>query len=486
MGRRPSSRWLHAGLLSVFTQACSATTLYSTYSFNPLEHLGGVAPYFESQDPPTSPSPPQGCTPVRAAYLSRHAAIYANDFDYGSFIEPFVAKLSNHTQIDWSKIPTLNFLTDWTVPFTQAEQELLTRVGKAEATQLGVSLSFRYPNLRLPSHIWTSSAERTYKSAQSLVRGLETSDNDIRVISIPESKKAGANSLTPYKSCPAYSPSAGNDQEFMYLEKFTAPITARLNALAPEFNFTATDVNGMMELCGYESVIRGSSPFCDLGLFSPDDWLGWEYTADIQYHYNVGYGNQVSGVVGLPWLNATASLLLGDAGPEEMYVSFTHRELPPMVIVAMGLFNNSAFGDNGAAINETMPLDRINHRRAWKSSHLLPFLGNIAVERLNCAGTYGYDDGDYYRVLVNSAPQPFPDCADGPGTSCSRSGFEKYLQNRIDMFQGFSEKCGVNEQDRTDLLSIYTDLNFGNGSVVGKRDAHSYDHGFSSEHVVVG
>ncbi|KAI3329594.1 histidine acid phosphatase [Ustulina deusta] len=461
-------------LLFVLAQTCSATLLYSTYRFNPLEHLGGVAPYFEPQDPPASPLTPQGCTPVRAAYLNRHAAIYVNDFDYEEYIEPFISKLGSHTGgVDWSKIPTLNFLSGWTAPITEAEQELLTRVGRVEAAQLGATLSFRYPNLQLPTHVWTSSAERTYKSAQSLVRGLETDDNEIRVISIYESKKAGANSLTPYKSCPAYSSSAGSDQSSVYLAKFTAPVTARLNALVPEFNFTSKDVYGMMELCGYESVIRGSSPFCDLDLFSPDDWLGWEYTADIQYHYNVGYGNQVSGFVGLPWLNATASLLLSDNSSEDIYVSFTHRELPPMVVVAMGLFNNSAFGGSGSAINDTMPLDGINHRRAWKSSHVLPFLGNLAMERLNCNGTYGYDDGEYYRVLVNSAPQPLPGCADGPGTSCSRNGFERYIQDRVDTFHGFSEKCGVDNDNSTDVLSIYTDLDLGNGTLVGKRNAHS-------------
>ncbi|KAI1739896.1 histidine acid phosphatase [Xylaria scruposa] len=466
-------QWLQAGLLIISVQSCSATSLYSDYSFNPLEHLGGVAPYFESQDPPASPSPPQGCTPVRAAYLNRHAAIYANDFDYEEYLEPFISKLKNHTKIDWSKIPTLNFLSGWTAPITEAEQELLTRVGRVEAAQLGATLSFRYPNLKIPAHVWTSSAERTYKSAESLVRGLETDDNGIRVISIYESKKAGANSLTPYSSCPAYSSSAGSDQSGVFIKKFTAPIAARLNSLAPEFNFTSNDIYGMMELCGYESVIRGSSPFCSLDLFSPDDWLGWEYAADIMYHYNVGYGNQVTGFVGLPWLNATANLLLGEHSDEDIYVSFTHRELPPMVTVAMGLFNNSAFGGSESAINDTMPLDRINYQRQWKSSYVLPFLGNLAIEKLSCNGTYGYDDGEYYRVLVNSAPQPLPDCADGPGTSCSRSGFEKYVQDRVDLFQGYSEKCAVDYDNSTDVLSIYTNLDSGNGTFVGKRGTHS-------------
>ncbi|KAH9899070.1 histidine acid phosphatase [Xylariomycetidae sp. FL2044] len=464
-------RSLRATLLPlVLSHVTSATSLYSTYSFNPLEHLGGVAPYFEPNDPPASPAAPQGCTPERAAYLVRHAAIYANDFDYEEYIEPFLSKLENNTSIDWSKIPSLNFLSGWDAPISDAELELLTRVGRVEAAQLGATISFRYPNLRLPAHVWTSSAERTFKSAQSLVRGLELDDNGINVITIYESEEAGADSLTPYKSCPAYSSSEGSDQSASFTELFTKPIEDRLNAAAPGFNFTSDDVYGMMELCGYESVIRGSSPFCDLDLFSPDDWLAWEYAADIQYHYNSGYGNQISGPVGLPWFNATANLLMGDeAGDEDIYVSFTHRELPPMVLVAMGLFNNSAFGGSEAAINETMPLDRINYRRAWRSSHVLPFLSNILLERLNCSGSYGFEDGEYYRVLVNSAPQPLPDCADGPGTSCSRAGFETYVNDRVDMFSGFSDKCGVDYDNSTDVLSIYTSDAAGNGTAVGKR-----------------
>jgi len=472
----------HSIVLLLPLHTSAVTALYSSYAFNPLRHLGGVAPYFEPQDPPTDPKPPQGCTAVRAAYLVRHAAIYANDFDYEEYLDPFMEKVQNRSGIDWSKIPPLSFLADWTPPVSEPEQELLTRVGKLEATELGVSLSFRYPNLRLPWRVWASSAERTFKSAQALVRGLEMDENTINVVSIYESDEGGADTLTPYGSCPAYSSSSGSEQSAVYKDKFSRPIVARLNALAPDFNFTADDVYGMMELCGYESVIRGSSPFCELGLFSPDDWLGWEYTADIQYHYNVGYGSGVAGAFGLPWLNATANLLMlpeGDQDVQDLYISFTHRELPPAVVVAMGLFNNSYPSGSEAGINDTMPLDRVNHRRAWKSSHILPFLGNIAVERLNCTGSPGYGDGDYYRIAVNNAPQALPDCADGPGTTCSRRGFEAYLRDRADKFAGFSERCGADYKNTTDVLTIYSDPKFGNGTTVGKRSLWEEERGSS-------
>lgn len=461
--------------------AVSASALYSTYDFNPLHHLTGIAPYFEPQDPPASPDAPQGCTAERAAYLVRHAAIYANDFDYEEYIEGFVDKLAN-TTVDWTTVPALSFLAAWQPPVSDAEVSLLTRVGRLEATQLGVDLNFRYPNFSAPRQVWTSSASRTLQSAKALARGLEKDDSSsIDVRSIYESKEAGADSLTPYKACPAYSSSAGSDEADEFTDKYTKPIVARLKQAAPGFNFTAKDIFGMQQLCGYETVIRGKSPFCTLDLFTPDDWLAWEYAEDVRYHYNVGYGSNVAGYNGLPWLKATGELLMSNAknnsssnsssnssnrsnsnssssDVDDLLVSFTHREMPPMVIVAMGLFNNSEF--SGAInVNDTMPTDRINYRRAWKSSNILPFLGNIAVERLQCRGSHGYDDGEFYRVLVNSAPQPLPSCADGPGTSCSRDAFGEYLQQRADMFTGFTEHCNATYKNSTDTMSLYSAKN---------------------------
>lgn len=54
-----------------------SSSLYDTYNFNPLTHLSGIAPYFEPNDPPRNPNPPDGCTVTKAAYLVRHAAINA-------------------------------------------------------------------------------------------------------------------------------------------------------------------------------------------------------------------------------------------------------------------------------------------------------------------------------------------------------------------------------------------------------------------------
>jgi len=392
---------------------------------------------------------------TRAAYLVRHAAIYANDFDYEEYIEPFVHKLHN-SSIDWSRTRDLAFLATWQSPIEEEDEEQLTQVGELEAQKLGIQILQRYRGFRPPQKVWASTAERTTKSAQSFINGLVRYTQNTTLETVYEGEESGADSLTPYESCPAYSGSRGSEQSSAFQKLYTRPIIERLKAQAPEFNFTKNDIVGMQELCGYETVIRGSSPFCALNVFSPNDWLGFEYANDIMYHYNTGYGSNVSGVVGLPWVNATSQLLLANdsAQSQDLYISFTHRELPPTVLVALGLFNNSDF--SGAdKVNDTMPTDAINHRRAWKSSHVLPFLTNVAVEKMQC-DSYGFNAGEYYRVLVNQSPQNLPGCSDGPGESCSRNGFQEYVASRQQMFGGFGAKCGVEYGNSTDVLSIYT------------------------------
>ncbi|UNI20617.1 Acid phosphatase [Purpureocillium takamizusanense] len=459
------------------------TPLYSSYSFNALEHLAGNSPYFEPVDTPgRQPDPPRGCSVTRAAYLVRHAAINANDFDYEQYLGPFLRKLGNSSssgdsRAGWAAAsPSLAFLASWEPP-SFSEQEKLTRTGKVEAAQLGLSLSYRYPGLRLPRRVWTSTAERTVESAKGLARGLEVDDGSIGVVEVYEGKESGADSLTPYKSCKGYASDAGSDKQRAYVEAYTKPIVDRLNqdvarASGPaklDFNFTTEDVVAMQALCGYETVIRGSSPFCSTDLFDPDEWLQYEYGQDIQYHYNVGYGSRVAGAIGFPWLNATLGLLSSDADvQQDMYVSFTHRELPPAVLVAMGLFNNSRF--SGADdVNATMPLDQVNHGRAWVSSRILPFLANIAIERMNCSSPSSSSPSSsssarndsssttFYRVLVNRAPQVLPGCLDGPGQSCSADGLRDFVRQREALFGGFSDICGNTYKNSTDLVTFYTD-----------------------------
>lgn len=181
----------------------------SSSSFDPLRHLTGIAPYFE--DPQGDPKPPQGCNVTRASYLIRHAAIYANDFDYEEYIEPFTDKLKN-TTANWRSAGPLEFLARWQSPITDEELEDLTSIGRLESYKLGVDVRLRYPSFKDPKSVWTSTAERTELSTSSFIDGLVADSNGTKLVPVREDAARGADSLTPYKGCPKYSSSYGSDQ----------------------------------------------------------------------------------------------------------------------------------------------------------------------------------------------------------------------------------------------------------------------------------
>lgn len=140
----------------------------------------------------------------------------------------------------------------------------------------------------------------------------------------------------------------------------------------------------------------------------------------------------------------SASLGLDD---QRFFLSFTHREVPPFIATALGLFNSS----NDAA--EEFPTDRINWSRSWKMAELIPFLGHIGIETLTCNAISDKkeDEKEYIRIIANSAPRPIPRCSDGPGASCGFDEFVEIVKVGMEQYGDFNGVCGNEEEDWNEL-----------------------------------
>ncbi|KAI0766113.1 phosphoglycerate mutase-like protein [Trametes elegans] len=437
------------------------------YRFDVLEHLAGIAPYFDSPGVQLDPSP--------------------RTFDYETYLSPFLSKLANYSnKAAFTQSPDLAFLANYTSPITNETEQLekMTPSGGEAAAAFAGVIKRTYPKLLNSTtsqsdafRIWAASASRDVDTANAFIRGL---GNNASLVVVNEGDDDSANSLTPHKSCPAFDASMGSVQAGEWQQKYTAPLITRFNAVAPGFTFTLTDIVGMQQLCGYDTVIRNRTDFCNA--FTADEWLSFEYANDLTYFYSIGYGNPIAPQLGLPWVrNAVDILSANDTAifNQSLYVSFTHREEPPLVLTALGLFNNSAYYP-GLDVNSTMPTDRINHGRAWRTSEILPFLGHVGIERLQCANATldsslsqanssapssgsaqgaedVWDNGAFVRVLVNGAPIPVPDCQDGPGKTCALGRFADYIARRVEQYGDFIGACGINDTvtNRTDLISLY-------------------------------
>jgi hypothetical protein len=211
----------------------------------------------------------------------------------------------------------------------------------------------------------------------------------------------------------------------------------------------------LQSICGYESAINGEkSPLCDV--FSDAEWLSYEYAWDLRYSHMVGPLNPLSPYLGYPWLQAQSELFQqidhesedaihvrgADGWPpsQRFFLSFTHREVPPFIATALGIFNSSS-----AAVEE-FPTDRINWVRAWRMSDLIPFLGHVGMEKMTCDGRPGRE-GEYIRVIANTAPRPITWCQSGPGASCPFDEWVDIILNGSNRYKDFEKVCKTKDSN---------------------------------------
>ncbi|KAK4947677.1 hypothetical protein LTR10_013623 [Elasticomyces elasticus] len=415
------------------------------YEFDPLLHLPGISPYFDAVGFGLEHTAPPGCTVTAASYLIRHGAIYSNDDEYEKYIKPFLWKLEQHRD-GWSG--PLEFMSQWVSPILEDRLEELTPSGAQDAQKVGAHLSKRYPKLvDTVRKVLTDKKSRTYDTAKALVKGFPHPE-DIEVLRLKHNHNGSLDSLVPHKTCAAFTKDPGTDEMAKFVHHYARHVADRLAPYTP-FELSDTDVVGLQGICGYESAINGKrSPLCEV--FTDAEWMSYEYAWDLKYAHMVGPLNHLSPYLGFPWLKAQSELFQQiDATPDDMtassagpgwpsgqrfFLSFTHREVPPFVATAIGIFNSSS-----SAVEE-FPTDRINWVRSWKMSDLIPFLGHVGMEQMTCEDRPGRE-GKYIRFIANTAPRPIPTCQDGPGASCPLEDWVNIVAQGAEKYKGWDEVC---------------------------------------------
>ncbi|KAF1361465.1 histidine acid phosphatase-like protein [Lizonia empirigonia] len=380
------------------------------YTFDPLLHLPGISPYFDAVGFGLEHTAPSGCNVTAASYIVRHGAIYANDDEYDEFIKPFLWKLEKHRDGEWL--------------------EELTPSGAVDAARVGEHLLGRYPDL-IPQ-------------TQQLHHRVPQNDT-IDIVRITTNVNGSMESLIPHKSCENFSKSPGTKEQDKFIELYGQSVAKRLEPFIP-FKLTPFDVDGLQQLCGYESAINGKrSEIC--AVFTDAEWMAYEYSWDLKYAYTVGPMNPLSPYLGFPWLQTQSEIFQnieehnhpGDAWPadQRFFLSFTHHEVPPFVATALGLLNSSS------EAAEEFPTDHINWTRAWRMADLILFLGHVGMKMMTCdrGAVSGDGPGEFIRFIANTAPRPIPDCQDGPGASCRFEDFQKLIGKGVEKHKDFHKVC---------------------------------------------
>jgi hypothetical protein len=172
------------------------------YRFDPLLHLPGTSPYFDAIGFGLEHTAPLGCKVTAASYMIRHGAIYANDDEYQEYIKPFLFKLEQ--QRDGWQGP-LAFMSQWESPILEDHLEDLTPSGARDAFKVGGHLVKRYPDLApTVRKIIADKKPRTFDTAIALSKAFPNHE-DIEVVQFLHNTNGSLDTLTPHKSCAAFS-----------------------------------------------------------------------------------------------------------------------------------------------------------------------------------------------------------------------------------------------------------------------------------------
>ena len=116
-----------------------------------------------------------------------------------------------------------------------------------------------------------------------------------------------------------------------------------------------------------------------------------------------------------------------------LHPSFTHRESPAFVAVFLNLYNST---DLEHPASEIPPLDHRLEPRAWRTSHLISFLGHVALER------FKNKHGDsFVRAVVNGKMERMGGCDDGVEGACKWSTFKTWVEDRALEYADWESVC---------------------------------------------
>ncbi|KAJ4466269.1 phosphoglycerate mutase-like protein [Lentinula aciculospora] len=460
-------------------------------AFDPLKHSGNASPYFDAPTlPGLGPETPAGCVVDQAAYFVRHGSRYPEPGSFTGWEELFW-KIQNASFI--ARGP-LVFFPSWVPPVNNIDHEplFLSSTGAQEAFNLGVELRKRYAFTAGGENFtaWSAGEQRVVDTTTYFLRGYLSDGNYLsdpslnrgHLIILPDSLTADqalnatngtfADSLTPSASCPPYAVFSNNGSiaASTFRATYQNRTAARINTfLQGNLTFDATDVGVMQDLCGFGFEIGGDKRFCDI--FTDEEWLDYEYAADLNYYYGSGPGNPFSAVTGYPWIKAIVDLF--EAGPNHsvtngtltpppLIMGFSHDNNLPPLISALGLWNDTVLS---LTQRDRHPL------RQFRSGHLVAFRGYLALERLSCTpqpistdngvfhqigvlggsiissnGTFATTSvpQSYVRVRADNAPIPLPSCSSGPGQTCSLAQFVEMVNGPLANAAGdFIAVCGL-------------------------------------------
>lgn len=468
-----SAYLLFPTLCTIRSRLCSTSTpllgflkcdVPSLTSWNLFYHLGGNGPWIPKTNTVgySDALLPKECRVDQVHMLSRHGERYPTR-NAGARHLDLLGRLQNP---DVALSGSLSFLDSWayfTDPSDPAFENLTASgpyAGTLQAHKTGKLLRQRYDHL-IPKNrrtkFWSCGSERDIETALHFADGFFgpkwTSQHSAELEIIPETEDRAGNTLTPGDTCYKYVRDTVNGHDAGYTmlgewqSRFTKPIAERLEKEASGMTFSMYDIYSMMEMCGFEILARGASPWCEV--FPHQEWLDFEYARDILHFYRAGPGNMYAGAMGWLWLNATRGLMLNESS-EDAYFSFVHDgDIVPVLATLQVL--------DEPLMQQELPTDHVKTNRHWRTSDVVPMGGRLVLERIACETTKTNKavKDHFVRLFINDGLVKLPGIPSVRDVqhAVRLEDFQDFIGSREEVFGDFRSVCSLSE-DAPDRITF--------------------------------
>ncbi|KZT65932.1 phosphoglycerate mutase-like protein [Daedalea quercina L-15889] len=432
--------------------------------FQVIRSWGNLSPWFsvgsgEFGLPSADPQIPSGCELEQVHLLHRHGARYPTEGSAPSTFAETVQAAA--TGSGFSAIGPLAFLNTWTY---KLGAEILTPEGRQQPFDLGIAFRVKYGQLLngftdLPV-FRTTSQNRMVESAIHFAAGFfgvpdyQTSYHQEIIIE----NSGSNNTLAPWSACPNANDDVAGDlggyASGNWTQIYLNATVPRLQQYITGLNLTVNDVYAMQQLCAYETVALGYSQFC--GLFTEEEWRGFDYAIDLSFWYGNGPGNPAAAAQGIGYVqelvarltrtpltifNTSTNATLDGSNitfplNQPIYVDATHDNAMSYIITALNFTTLAA--------NGPLPVDHIPAYQTYHVHDIAPFTSNLVAQVMSCSGSASPTEetnsaatgpAPYIRFLLNDGVVPLTGISHcetpDPNGLCLLENFIQGMQERI-------------------------------------------------------
>ncbi|KAF2206081.1 3-phytase A precursor [Delitschia confertaspora ATCC 74209] len=381
----------------------------NAHNQNIFQRLANLSPYFPSprgfgvEEYPVPPGSHVQWVNMVSRHGSRYPEMNGRERKLGQKLTEAKGKFKAHG--------ALAFLNDWRF---MLGAEILVPIGKQELFNSGTLHYYQYghlyPNNGSKIIARTTTQKRMRESAEYFLAGffgLGWTQNATLEMVIEED--GFNNTMAGYKACNRSNWDVAYNATVEWASVYLVDAHSRIKGMiSGDLEWTLEDTYNSQALCAYETVALGFSHWC--GLFTYEEWEGFEYSLDIGFSAGVGFQSPVGRATGIGYvaevlarmqhhLITTPEFQINTTLTNNTITFPTHQALnldfshDSNIIAILTAYGLTQFADS-------LPLTHIPTNRSFILSHLEPFAGRLDIEIISTPAPVNSNRTDLENIYL--------------------------------------------------------------------------------------